>query len=52
MLMGCNTKPETTPTFIFNTQGLSQKQFRKAEAECTLEADKVPMQAGDGISAR
>ncbi|MCG7392565.1 hypothetical protein MHY87_06565 [Microvirga sp. ACRRW] len=51
MLIGCNTKPETRPNFIFNTQDLNQKQFRQAEAECDLEAEKVAMQASNGITA-
>ena len=51
MLAACNTKPRTKPDFIFNAQDLTQKQFRQAEAECNLDAEKAAMLASNGITA-
>lgn len=36
---------------VFNAQDQSKKQFSQAEAECDLEAEKVAMQATNGITA-
>ncbi len=48
-LAACNTKPR--PDFVFNTQGMSQQQYRRAEAECNLEAEKTAMQATNSVTA-
>lgn len=49
MLAGCNAKP--LPDFIFTRQALSQQEFSRAKAECTLEAEKAAMIASNSITA-
>lgn len=45
----CNPKPQ--PDFVFNTQDLSQKEVRRADAECRLEAEKAAMRAKNSVTA-
>ena len=48
-LAACNPKPQ--PDFVFNTQDLSQKEVRRADAECRLEAEKAAMRAKNSVTA-
>jgi hypothetical protein len=49
ILAACNPKPQ--PDFVFNTQDLSQKEVRRADAECRLEAEKAAMRAKNSVTA-
>ena len=49
ILAACNPKPQ--PDFVFDTRDLSQKEVRRAEAECHLEAEKAAMRAKYSLTA-